>query len=188
MGHLLRRKCSHSLLNLRILSSTSVPFTLTTVQVLNLALTHKKRITVWPLAQYCCPWLMIVAPGPGFWLWPLAYVCRSWLMIVAHGSWLFPLAHDCDYDYDWLWLWLLPMAHDCFPWRMIVIMIMIDYDYDCCPWLMIVSPGAWLWLWLWLIMIMIVARRAYVYKTHVVKCDRCLGFHPVGRFLRCSGC
>jgi hypothetical protein len=33
-------------LNLRILSSTSVPFTLTTVQVLNLALTHKKRITV----------------------------------------------------------------------------------------------------------------------------------------------
>ncbi len=45
-GHLLKRKCSHSPLNLRILSSTSVPFTLTTVQVLNLALTHKKRITV----------------------------------------------------------------------------------------------------------------------------------------------
>ena len=47
MGHLLKRKCSHSALNLRILSSTSVPFTLTTVQVLNLALTHKKRITVY---------------------------------------------------------------------------------------------------------------------------------------------
>ncbi len=46
MGHLLKRKCSHSPLNLRILSSTSVPFTLTTVQVLNLALTHKKLITV----------------------------------------------------------------------------------------------------------------------------------------------
>jgi hypothetical protein len=46
MGHLLKRKCSHSPLNLRILSSTSVPFTLTTMQVLNLALTHKKRITV----------------------------------------------------------------------------------------------------------------------------------------------
>ncbi len=46
MGHLLKRKCSHSPLNLRILSSTSVPFTLRTVQVLNLALTHKKQITV----------------------------------------------------------------------------------------------------------------------------------------------
>ncbi len=30
----------------RILSSRSVPFTLTTVQVSNLELTHKKRITV----------------------------------------------------------------------------------------------------------------------------------------------
>jgi hypothetical protein len=47
MGHLVKRKCPHSPLNLRILSSTSVPFTLTTVQVLNLALTHKKRITVY---------------------------------------------------------------------------------------------------------------------------------------------
>ena len=46
MGNLLKLKCSHSPLNLRILSSTSVPFTLTTVPVLNLALTHKKRITV----------------------------------------------------------------------------------------------------------------------------------------------
>jgi len=45
MEHLLKLKCSHSPLNLRILSSTSVPFTLTTVQVLNLALTHKKRIS-----------------------------------------------------------------------------------------------------------------------------------------------
>jgi hypothetical protein len=46
MGHLLKLKREHSPLNLRILSSTCVPFTLTTLQVLNLALTHKKRITV----------------------------------------------------------------------------------------------------------------------------------------------
>ncbi len=46
MGHLLKLKCAHSLLKLRILSSTSVPFALTTVRVPNLALTHTKRITV----------------------------------------------------------------------------------------------------------------------------------------------
>jgi hypothetical protein len=46
MKQLLKQKCAHSPLNLRILSSTSVPFTLTTVQVPNLALTHVKRITV----------------------------------------------------------------------------------------------------------------------------------------------
>ncbi len=40
-------KCSQSLLSLRILPLTSVPFTLTTVQVPNLVLTHTKRITVW---------------------------------------------------------------------------------------------------------------------------------------------
>jgi hypothetical protein len=42
----LKLKCGHSPLNLRILSSTSDPFTLTTAQVPNLALTHRKRITV----------------------------------------------------------------------------------------------------------------------------------------------
>jgi hypothetical protein len=47
MKQLLKQKCAHSPLNLRILSSTSVPFTLTTVKVPNLALTHTKRITVW---------------------------------------------------------------------------------------------------------------------------------------------
>ncbi len=46
MGHLLQLKCGHSPLNQRILSSTSVPFTFTTVQVPNLALTHTKRFTV----------------------------------------------------------------------------------------------------------------------------------------------
>ncbi len=45
-GNLLKLKCAHSPLILRILSSTSVPFTLTTMQVLNLALTHTKRIAV----------------------------------------------------------------------------------------------------------------------------------------------
>ncbi len=55
-------KCAHSPLNLRILSSTSVPFTLTTVQVPNLSLTHKKRITVYSslqrfdnISSYCLP-------------------------------------------------------------------------------------------------------------------------------------
>jgi hypothetical protein len=46
MGLLLKLKCAQSPLNLRILSSTSVPFTLTAVQVPNLAQTHTKRITV----------------------------------------------------------------------------------------------------------------------------------------------
>ncbi len=40
-------KCVDSRVNVHDLSSTSVPFTLTTVQVLNLALTQKKRITVY---------------------------------------------------------------------------------------------------------------------------------------------
>ncbi len=46
MGHLLKLKCAQLPLNPRILSSTSVPFRLTTLQVPNLALTHTKRITV----------------------------------------------------------------------------------------------------------------------------------------------
>ncbi len=46
-GHFLRLKCAHSPLILRILSSRSAPFTLMTVQVPNLALTHTKRITVY---------------------------------------------------------------------------------------------------------------------------------------------
>ncbi len=46
MGHFLKKKCVDSKVNVHILASTSVPFTLTTVQVPNLALTHMKRITV----------------------------------------------------------------------------------------------------------------------------------------------
>jgi subtilisin-like proprotein convertase family protein len=46
MRHVLKPKCAHSPSNLRILSSTSVPLTLTMVQVPNLALTYRKRITV----------------------------------------------------------------------------------------------------------------------------------------------
>ncbi len=44
MEHLLKIKCVASRVNVHILASTSVPFTLTTVQVPNLALTHMKRI------------------------------------------------------------------------------------------------------------------------------------------------
>ncbi len=39
-------KCVDSRVNVNIFASTSVPFILTTVQVPNLALTHKKWITV----------------------------------------------------------------------------------------------------------------------------------------------
>ncbi len=39
-------KCVDSRVNVNIFASTSVPFILTTVQVLNLAPTHKKWITV----------------------------------------------------------------------------------------------------------------------------------------------
>jgi hypothetical protein len=46
MGHLLKIKCVDSRVNVNILASTSVPFTLSTAQVPNLALTHTKWITV----------------------------------------------------------------------------------------------------------------------------------------------
>ncbi len=39
-------KCVDSRVNVAIFASTSVPFVLTTVQVPNLAITHKKWITV----------------------------------------------------------------------------------------------------------------------------------------------
>ena len=46
MGHKLKKKCVDSRVNAHDLASTGVPFTLTTVQVPNLAITHTKRITV----------------------------------------------------------------------------------------------------------------------------------------------
>ncbi len=46
MGHKLNIKCVDSRVNVNIVASTSVPFTLTTVQVPNLALTLTRRITV----------------------------------------------------------------------------------------------------------------------------------------------
>jgi hypothetical protein len=42
MGHLLKIKCLDSRVNVRILASSSVPFTLTTVQVPNLALNSQE--------------------------------------------------------------------------------------------------------------------------------------------------
>ncbi len=47
MGHLLKIKFLDSRVYVHILASTSVPFTPTTVQVPNIALTHTKRITVY---------------------------------------------------------------------------------------------------------------------------------------------
>jgi hypothetical protein len=49
MGHLLKIKCVDSRINVHILDSTGVLFTLTTVQVPKIALTHTKRITVYSL-------------------------------------------------------------------------------------------------------------------------------------------
>jgi hypothetical protein len=46
MGHKMKKKCVDSRVNAHDLASTGVPFTLTTVQVQNLALTHYKRISV----------------------------------------------------------------------------------------------------------------------------------------------
>ncbi len=46
MEHKLKTKCVDSRGNSHDLASTGVPFTLTTVQVPNLALTYKKGITV----------------------------------------------------------------------------------------------------------------------------------------------
>ncbi len=63
MGYLLKLKCAHSPLNLRILSSTSVPFTITTVLVPNLALTHIKRITVWAYYQLLPVWAHFSKPN-----------------------------------------------------------------------------------------------------------------------------
>jgi hypothetical protein len=46
MGHFFKTKCVDSRANVHNLASTSVSFTLTPVQGLNLALTHTKWITV----------------------------------------------------------------------------------------------------------------------------------------------
>ncbi len=51
MGHFLKIKCVDSRVNVHILASTIVPFTLTTVQVPNFALTQTKRITVYVFIQ-----------------------------------------------------------------------------------------------------------------------------------------
>jgi hypothetical protein len=63
MGHLMKIKCVDSRMNVHILASTSVPFTLTTVQVPNLSLTHTKLTTVCngravlPTMTYCTAFL-----------------------------------------------------------------------------------------------------------------------------------
>ncbi len=44
---MLKIKCVYSSVKVHILASASVPYTLTTVQVPILAITHTKRITVW---------------------------------------------------------------------------------------------------------------------------------------------
>jgi hypothetical protein len=53
MELLLKIKCVDSRVNLHILVAASVSFTLSTVQVPNLALTHMKRITVYLRFCWC---------------------------------------------------------------------------------------------------------------------------------------
>jgi hypothetical protein len=53
-GTLVKPKYAHSPLNVRILSSTRVPLTLTSVQVPNLALVGTKWITVFTAHTVCC--------------------------------------------------------------------------------------------------------------------------------------
>jgi hypothetical protein len=67
-GTLVEAKICTSL-NLRILSLTSVPFTLTTVQVPNFALTHTKRIAVnkWlPIPSLSLSFSFVFMAGSGF--------------------------------------------------------------------------------------------------------------------------
>ncbi len=66
MRHLLKIKCVDSRVNVQILSSKSVQFTLTTVQVPNLALTHTKRITVY-LQHYSCLNYRVHSHAPSIW-------------------------------------------------------------------------------------------------------------------------
>jgi hypothetical protein len=67
MGHLLNINCVDSMVNTHILATTSVPFTLTPVQVPNLALTYTKRITVQPPAFH--PMLFWLSNSKTFTQW-----------------------------------------------------------------------------------------------------------------------
>jgi|688.fasta_scaffold614038_1 hypothetical protein len=78
MGHQLKLNRAHSPLNQRILSSTFVPFTLTMVQVTNLALTLKKRLTVQMGDCLMVDALLVADEG---WVMVLVTDCR--LMVVG---------------------------------------------------------------------------------------------------------
>ncbi len=54
-------KCVDSRVNVHILASTSVPVILTTAQVPNLPLTHKKWITVYALYEWDVAVLSVLA-------------------------------------------------------------------------------------------------------------------------------
>jgi hypothetical protein len=105
MGRLLKLKCAHSPLDLRILSSTRVPFALTTVQVQNIALTHTKRNTVhlsyfcrtysdstyfkWP-ADYSCYYCFFLA----------TYLCAYCVYVRVHSIYfIFITSCFCNADY-----------------------------------------------------------------------------------------
>jgi hypothetical protein len=96
MGHFLRLKCAHSPSTLRILSSTTAPFTIMTVQVPNLALTHTKRITVWSSCMCNCLAAASVASAMSFlllvilWQWHRYNLCsfgNDWLQLALLWQW-----------------------------------------------------------------------------------------------------
>ncbi len=62
-GKLVEDKCVVSRMNVHILASTSVPLTLTMVQVPNLALIHTERITVWGGREHLLMWWLAGVQG-----------------------------------------------------------------------------------------------------------------------------
>jgi hypothetical protein len=64
MGHVLKIKCVDSRVNVHILALKSVPFTLTTVEVPNLALTHETDYSVPLLTVLPLNYFMVQANNP----------------------------------------------------------------------------------------------------------------------------
>ncbi len=93
MGHSLKLKCAHSPLNLSILSPTSVPFSLTTLQMPNLALVETKLITVHN-AHSCVCERFIYSHDRSAYSAARKYVDRSWEYIDRSQT------HKCG-NWDW---------------------------------------------------------------------------------------
>jgi hypothetical protein len=75
----LKIKCVDSRVNVQILTSASVTFTLTTVQVPILALTHTKRITVYLTVNSATGWIELFLVVSWF---SLHFVLISFLLFI----------------------------------------------------------------------------------------------------------